>query len=178
MTTKFSGNANISLELQSDLIWYAKPIGEIFYLRDDLAGCPIPPTDKPGFRYIKLTASDTYNNGVLTSESVSGSAPLVIATAVISLVGSLLNGRTINLLNTERRFLRAGAAGSLEDDAYQTHIHSIIVNAAQGSAAIPAAGLNLGASNVTQTSAPVDGSRNTTETRPKNQGITAYMRIL
>ena len=36
------------------------------------------------FRFVKLTASDAYNAGALASESVTGSAPQVVATAVVS----------------------------------------------------------------------------------------------
>lgn len=154
--------------------WMARRIGEPFVLWDHITGVPVPPTNNPNFRFIKLTASDAYNSGVLTSESISGSAPRIAASAVVSLVGSPLNGRTVRLINTERRFIRAGNSGLLEDDMYQTHTHS--------------SGYKAGAFNGNQVSIPwdvlgtQDGTTVTsasggTETRPRNIGATVYMRI-
>lgn len=168
--------------------WYNKPIGEVFYLRDDLAGVAAPPTNNANYRYIKLTAADAYNTGVLTSETVTGSAPLITATAVISLAGSPLNGRTVNLLNTERRFIRAGSSGTLEDDAFQGHEHLQAPRSySAGSALGPSAGEaeNSGTGGSTN-EVPTLGIRNNAtygtarianETRPRSQGATAYMRI-
>src|SRR5690606_24463705 len=93
--------------------WETKAIGELVALQDDLTGVSAPPTDNPAYRYIRLTAGDDYNDGVLISESVSGSAPLVTATAVIDLDSSPMDGETVHLINTERRFLRAGSAGTV-----------------------------------------------------------------
>lgn len=188
MTFQVDGqNVSISLNSNADFVWYAKAIGEPFALRDDLAGVPIPPTDNADFRYIKLTAGDAYNAGVLTSEAVAGAAPLVVATAVISLTGSPINGRTINLLNTERRFLRAGASGTLEHDAFQGHQHSIYgsgVTAGSSFGLAPAfnatPGSNTIASNTNarEEAAGANGvPRTGDETRVKNQGVTMYMRI-
>ena len=144
-----------------------------------------PPTDDPAYRYIKLTASDSYNSGVLTSESVSGSAPLVIATAVISDAGSPLNGQTVQLINTERRVLRAGSSGTVQADAFQGHFHnpltaaaSFFVLAAGGGASTGGSGRN----NDATTGGPVtDGTNGTprtaNETRSKNIGADYYMRI-
>src|SRR5690606_34982418 len=55
--------------------WYGKAIGEPFFLWDHISGVAVPPTSVAGLRFVKLTASDAYNAGVLTGESVSGSAP-------------------------------------------------------------------------------------------------------
>lgn len=101
--------------------WALQPIGVPFPIQTHITGVPVPPTDNPNYRYIKLTASDSYNTGVLTSESVSGSAPLVQATAVINDAGSPMNGQTVRLINTERRFLRPGSSGTVEADALQGH---------------------------------------------------------
>lgn len=158
--------------------WLSKAIGEPFFLRDDLTGVPTPPTNSADYRYIKLTASDAYNTGVLTSESVSGSAPLVVATATISLAGSPLNGQVVNLLNTERRFLRAGSSGALQDDALQGHSHQVPVNGS-GASGAQATGTNSGAISTTNiVSDGVNGTpRIANETRSRNQGATVYMRI-
>ncbi|MFL1477444.1 hypothetical protein [Pseudomonas grimontii] len=104
--------------------WALQPIGVPIPVLAHLGGSLAPPTDK-SYRYIKLTASDSYNSGVLTSEVVSGSEPLLQATAVISLAGSPLNGKTVSLINTERRVLRASeVSGELLSDALQGHFHA------------------------------------------------------
>lgn len=170
--------------------WNFQPLGVPIPVFDHITGVTAPPTNQP-YRYIKLTASDAYNTGVLTGESVSGSAPLVIATAVISLAGSPLNGRTIQLINTERRVLRAGQSGVIESDAIQN-----IVGTASPSTG---SGLSTPSDNSTGAFAPgvskglfpsfgnaggfdltFDASRvarTSTETRAKSIGVTYYMRI-
>src|SRR5690606_24723818 len=57
-------------------------------------------------------------------ESVSGSAPNITATAVVNAPGSPMHGRTIVLLNTERRFLRPGSAGTKEANQNLSHGHT------------------------------------------------------
>lgn len=109
-------------------VWEFMPLGVPFSIQTHITGVPVPPTDNPNYRYIKLTASDSYNTGVLTSESVSGSAPLVQATAVISDAGSPMNGQTVRLINTERRFLRPGSSGTVEADALQGHGHNLVAD--------------------------------------------------
>ncbi|EEO00313.1 tail fiber protein [Vibrio cholerae 12129(1)] len=59
-----------------------------------------PPTNDPRFRYVKLTYNDAYNTGLLTSQTLSGSAPELVSTAVISAAQSPINGQTIYLKNT------------------------------------------------------------------------------
>src|SRR5690606_15300727 len=98
----------LNYALKANLEWLSRPLCEPFPLWDHIPGCPIPPTGSPDFRFIKLTAGGAYNAGVLTNESVTGTEPLVIATAEISLAGSPVNGATVHLINTERRALRAG----------------------------------------------------------------------
>ena len=109
-------------------VWEFMPLGMKFPIDTHTTGVPVPPTDNPNYRYIKLTASDSYNTGVLTSESVSGSAPLVQATAVINDAGSPMNGQTVRLINTERRFLRPGSSGTVEADALQGHGHNSVAD--------------------------------------------------
>lgn len=172
-----------------DSPWATQPVGVPIPLLDNLVGVAAPPTDK-GYRYIKLTASDGYNSGVLTGQSVTGSAPLVVATAVIDLTDSPLDGQTVNLINTERRFLRAGAAGTVENDQMQ-----VITGGAGGlpalspnssgavelSSTYPAylAGAAAGSyMSLAFNSASSPGARTGTETRPKNIGVTYFMRVL
>lgn len=175
--------------------WGTQPIGVPIPLLDNLVGVAAPPTDK-GYRYIKLTASDGYNSGVLTGQSVTGSAPLVVATAVISLSGSPINGQTVNLINTERRFLRAGNAGSVENDAVQNITGSL--DGGRGFMNLSASMIfdgafarietgtrdrdsSSGAGEVSNQGFTFDASRvarTDDETRPKNIGVTYFMRVL
>lgn len=102
--------------------WALKAIGEYVALADNIANITQPPRDLH-YRYIKLSANDGYNAGILMDEKVSGSAPLIEATAKINFEKSPLNGQIIRLINTERRFLRAGNAGALEDSQNLSHNH-------------------------------------------------------
>lgn len=172
-----SNAKDIASQEQVD-IWALIPIGSPFPLWTHLTGVTAPPTDNANYRYIKLTASDSYNTGVLTGESVSGSAPLVQATAAISDAGSALNGQTVRLINTERRVLRAGSSGTVEADALQGHRHSQSMTTG-GS-------INTGNdANYIQaisTGDPISDGTNGTprianETRAKSIGADYYMRI-
>ena len=90
-------------------------IGEPFAVALHLGA--LPPSQIGPYRYIELTAGKSgvgeYNNGLITSEIVTGAFPLVIATAEIALVGSPLVGQSIHLLNTEQRFIQPGIAGTV-----------------------------------------------------------------
>ncbi|SSW64322.1 hypothetical protein AVE30378_01024 [Achromobacter veterisilvae] len=174
--------------------WATRGIGELVAVWDHIPGADIPPTDIPGCRYIKLSASDPYNAGVLSGESVSGSAPLLTATAVIALADSPLNGVTINLVNTERRGIRAGASGDVQDDALQ----KFALRARRGSGSVGLSADAMGSSDGSLSvgissmgfyiettanvvfDAPTGGTsvRTSTETRMRNAGATYYMRIL
>lgn len=170
--------------------WLSQPIGVPLPLWDHITGVTLPPTDDPRFRYIVLTADDDYNDGVLTDESVTGSAPLVQATAVIDLEDSPLHGQTIHLINTERRFLRAGGSGVVEADALQniTGAMSTLVLAGSSGTSSGAFSLTGSASGFFTSGASGNArgvqfdsanvARTDTETRPKNVGATYYMRVL
>ncbi|WP_116791452.1 hypothetical protein [Achromobacter dolens] len=163
--------------------WGTRGIGEIVKIWTHLTGVDIPPVDNPTFRYIKLTASDAYNTGVLTGESVSGSAPLVNATAVISLAGSPMNGQTVRLINTERRFLRPGTSGALADDTFLEHGHKINVT---GRSSVATGGSMYTVDGSSPLSLIVKGAeslagsttRSGNETAPRSIGVDLYMRIL
>jgi hypothetical protein len=169
--------------------WAHQAIGVPIPLWTHLAGVLAPPTNKD-YRYIKLTAADAYNTGVLTGESVSGSAPLVLATATVSMSGSPINGVSVSLINTERRALRAGSSGTLEADQMQGHRHlrnsvgsTELAWISSGGAYIDPSGggsrgVLLTASAGDATTDGVNGTPRTgTETRAKNIGATYYMRI-
>lgn len=166
--------------------WAMQPIGTPIPVFDHLTGASIPSTTA-GYRYIKLTAADAHNTGVLTSESVTGSAPLVQATAVISLAGSPMNGQTVRLINTERRVLRAGSSGTVEDDQFQkTAIQGTWVNSPSALSGSSYSANNStaggpGSSTLTINAIISDGTNGTPrvglETRAKSIGVTYYMRI-
>lgn len=152
--------------------WALQPIGVPIPLQDNITGVSAPPTDQD-YRYILLTAGEDgvgeYNEGILISESVSGSAPLVVATAVVDDADSPIDGQTVRLINTERRFLRAGSAGTLQDSQNLAHSHNQGYLASFGVAA--SAGPLLGGDQVNT------GSSGGDEARPRNVGVTYYMRI-
>ena len=161
-----------------------KLMGEIIYI-DTSLGMAAPPTNKT-YRYVELTAGLTgagnYNNGVLTSESVSGSAPLVLASAVVSLAGSPLNSQTIRLLNTEGRILRPSTSpGTLQNDALQGHAHSYYRptgGASYGGGSGDDIAITPGSTTEALVTDGVNGTpRTANETRMKNLGVKAYMRI-
>lgn len=112
-----------NLPTGSDLQWLGTPIGGY------ITPLTPPPTDDPRFRYVLCTAGEDgvggYNEGILTDETVTGTAPLVEATAVVYLDGSPFDGLTIHLINTEGRFVGAGESEAFEDDAIQNITGSI-----------------------------------------------------
>ena len=157
--------------------WASQPIGVPIPVFDNIAGVTAPPKDK-AYRYIEMTAGKTgsgaYNEGILTSESVSGSSPTVTATAVISLSGSPINGQTVRLINSERRFLRAGSAGTLQDSDNLAHTHTTNGFYTAGGAGTD----NYSGTGPVQNKVPrsVDSSGGS-EARPRNVGVTYYMRV-
>ena len=176
-TTAAFAEINGSLAVVS---WLSRAVGEVINVFDERPGAITPPTDDSRFRYIKLTAGLTgvgqYNNGALVSEAVSGSSPYVTATAAIGLAGSPLNGQVVNLINTERRYLRAGSSGTLRDDQIKAHTHAIpAVSTTSGSGGSAGLTRNLGSA------APVGPDATSSfggdETRVREIGISYYMRI-
>ena len=95
------------------------PIGGYVTVQTDLTGAEEPDPASHIKLEAGLTGAGDYNEGKLNNESVSGSAPLVEATAEIVDAESPLNGQTVHLLETERRFLRAGESGTVENDQMQ-----------------------------------------------------------
>lgn len=180
-----------------DFPWYARGIGEIVYVDTSIPGVSIPPQSHPNLVYIQLTAgltgSGAYNAGKLTSESVTGSAPLISATAVINVSGSPIDGETIHLLNTEEATLRprASGVGSLQQDQmqqitgvvgefmYQRNRSSGPFSGAINSVSPVYYGFS-GSNTVMEVSFDSANSSNAragSETRMKNVGVTAYMRV-
>ncbi|WP_435640341.1 hypothetical protein [Micavibrio aeruginosavorus] len=181
-------NLNQLAEAIQALAGSEKRIGEPFVLWDHLAGMTLP--DNSGSeKYIKLTAGQTgvgqYNEGLLGSESVSGTAPLVQATSTI-LVGPLA-GQTVRLINTERSFLRPDTtSGVLTMDCFQGHLHPMkTLNTSPGGSVNSPYYPTTGGSESTTGMNPIpvsDGTNGTprvgNETRPKAVSATAYLRIV
>lgn len=173
----------------ADLKWLSVPIGGLIAI-PNLTGQDLPPTDNAGYRFVKLTASDAYNTGILTSQSLTGTAPLINATAVVSLTGSPLNGVTLRLINTEGRFLRAGSGNAVQDDALQEHIHWAHGNDATYKSIFNAYpittsyNLSLTGSGFAEPNLDKGGqihtdlaARKANETRPRNLTVAYFMRV-
>jgi hypothetical protein len=171
----------------------AKTIGEPFALWDHFVD---PPDNAGGIKFIRLTAGQTgtgeYNEGLLINESVTGSAPLVEATAEIS-TGPLA-GQIVPLMNTEESFLRArdGQSGALQFDQMQGHMHrlqrngsSSLYSDASGDSGFEISTTSGGDPNrwlsgkvmVEDPDNPQGSPRTGPDTRAKNRGATYYMRI-
>jgi hypothetical protein len=180
------------------------PAGMPFPVWDNIPGVSAPDNTDKGF--IKLTAGLTdageYNEGLLTNESVTGSAPLVEATAEIA--SGPLAGQTVHLINTEESVLRARTtAGVLQHDQMQRIWGDMdtwgvgpipIKNPFGSNGALTAASAGDGTIYLSKVSG--DTPRTTTvldsanspnartslthdgETRPKNVSATFYMRIV
>ena len=170
------------------------PIGGYVTVQTDLTGAEEPDPDTHIKLEAGLTGAGQYNEGKLGSESVTGSAPLVVATAQITDAESPLNGQTVHLLETERRFLRAGEAGTVENDQMQqitgqfdTFSQSLAgaasgaFSGAQLASPVIASGGSFNRIGIFLDSANSPDARasETTdgETRAKNIGVSVYMRI-
>lgn len=176
-----SGLQDALADLIANAPWFACGVGGVYEVDDTKTGAAIPPTNDARFRFVRLTAgltgSGAYNQGCLTGESVSGSAPLVVATAAVNLTGSPMLGQTINLINTERRFLRAGAAGTTENDQIQDHTHTMQVATAAGSGTTTISRGSAENTGIFRDTSGATGARTGTETRSKNLGVSYFMRI-
>jgi hypothetical protein len=184
----------------ANIQYLGTPVGGTIALPTNLAGIVAPPKDNANFRYILLTAGESgtgeYNETILTSETVVGSAPLLVATAVINLAASPINGLTVNLLNSEGRFVKPGtSSGTVANDQMQQITGSFAcslagtnnVNNDGGSGAITTAAINRaadvnvnsgkGLDTLSFDSANSSNARTGTFTDVKNIQHTYYMRI-
>ena len=160
------------------------PIGVPFEIWDHLAAVLLPDNTGP-IKFIRLTAGQSgsggYNEGLLTDETVSGSAPLVEADAEI-MVGPL-QGQRVPLINTEMSFIRPGtSSGTLQFDEFGSHTHRPFGNTGnffrQGAGG-PINGVAAGVNFVGGVGVHEDtGSTGGSETRPKNRQATYYMRVV
>lgn len=174
--------------------WATQPVGSFVMVDDGTDGVVLagPPTNK-AYRYVDLSAGETgagrYNNGVLSNEIVSGVVPLVTATAVVNLASSPFYGRTVRLVNTERRFLRPGTGGVLEESQNLAHSHGVIdpghvhsvygTSIGSGSANIELGGANdqNGGSTIRAYTGITIASDGGAEARPRNKAVRVLWRI-
>jgi hypothetical protein len=199
VTTRAVGDDALAYVL-AQAKWRSIGIGEIYMVNTSLTGVDVPPISDPDVSFVELTAGLTtgvlFNAGKLGTETVTGSAPLLLASAVVTLAASPMVGQTIRLLNSEGRVLRPSTTpGTLQNDALQniTGQFDIRRTSAGGeqvvgtSGAIVFSGGNGQAATVQATGTDAamrtiqfDASqvaRTATETRMKNVGVKAYMRI-
>ena len=173
------------------------PIGMPIPIWDHLS-IDQPPNSGNGAIYVKLTAGQSgpggYNQGLLRSETISGSAPLVTATAIVNLPDSPIYNQTIHLINTEEAFIRARTvSGELQMDQMQritgklknirstTFVGEGMVSIEAGSTGNGTGGADTSPKNIVFNSANSPNARvsSTTsgETRSKNVSATWYLRI-
>lgn len=85
-----------------------------------------PPQFDKGYQYILLSAGASgYHGNRIINESVTGSWPNISATGTINVPGSPFHGKTVRLINNERRFLRPGTLpGELQQFQNEWHQHT------------------------------------------------------
>ncbi|QTG15709.1 hypothetical protein G6M86_20925 [Agrobacterium tumefaciens] len=85
----------------------------------------IPPQFDKGYQYILLSAGASgYHGNRIINESVTGSWPNITATGTINVPGSPFHGKTVRLINNERRFLRPGTLpGEMQQYQNEWHQH-------------------------------------------------------
>lgn len=161
-------------QIETDLL-RTLPIGWPFPIFSHLTGVTVP-SNAGNEKYILLTAGESgageYNEGLLTSEAVSGTSPNIVATAVISHAESPMDGQTVPLINTSRPFIRPGSSGAEQSSQNLSHTHTYPFRQTVLEAATIYPGSGSGAAN-TGTTASSGGD----ESRPRNIGATYYMRI-
>lgn len=175
-------------------------IGDTISLPTHLTGIVEPPLNA-SFRYIKLTAGESgageYNESVLTGETVTGTAPLLVATAVINFTSSPINGQTVNLINSEGRYIKPGVtSGTVSNDKMQqitgssihpslsahwsgtsfTEVGAFTASGLTGQRS-DASGTGSGSRGFTFDSANSPSARTGTSTDVKHIQYTYYMRI-
>lgn len=171
--------------------WRSVKVGEWYFANTALAGVDIPPVSDPDFVFIELTAGLTgagqFNQGKLRGETVTGSAPLIDAFATVDVSTSPMYNVNVRLLNTEGRILRPSTTpGTVQNDAMQRITGSFdsrndYPNAPSGAFDT----FDIGGGNRSEGASPTRRvsfdsakvARTDTETRMKNIGVKAYMRI-
>ena len=178
-------------------------LGEVYMVNTSLGGTQQPPPGIPADPELpvfivletgRMGAGD-YNAGKIDTETVSGGGSTLTATARISLPTSPMVNDVIHLLNTERAILRPGSQGTLQFDAIQGHAHTAsgagtnyygLQDNTEGNRSFVGGGeptgysmqvLPIGAAGAPANLAGYEPVRVAQETRMKNLGTQAFMRI-
>lgn len=199
-------NAQEAIDELASGSFLSKPIGEIFLLQDNLAGCPIPSNTGPA-KFIRLTAGEDgtgdYNDGLLDDETIDanyederGHVGLSITAEI--LVGPMA-GQRIELINSSEAFVGAReTAGVLTHDQMQVITGKFDVKRSSDSSTLGLGrnfegafysggnstngGIGTGTTSSAATSFQFNSSgspdsRTGSGTIPKTYSATAYMRI-
>ncbi|AKB05444.1 hypothetical protein [Vibrio cholerae] len=87
-----------------------------------------PPTNDPRFRFVKLTADDTYNGSLLDNKIISGTAPNLVVKMRVNSSRSPLNGQAIFMLNSMEAIRTPGMnGGEVVQDAIRGFTGSVIL---------------------------------------------------
>ena len=158
--------------IRDTVTWEAIPIGVPFPLRVD-RGAPEPPINNPNFRYVKLSYNDAYNGSIVTSETISGTAPTIVATGVVNFGGSPMNNKVIKLINTMGCFIRPSETGGvIQQSDNKSHTHTAAGTYQELGFLGPGPGRDFNQEVITTSAS--GGS----ESRPYNESAIYYMRIL
>jgi hypothetical protein len=173
----------------------SNPLLEPFGVPDHIVAAPV---NTATTKFIKLTAGldgvGQYNEGLLTNEVITGAAPVAVITADI-VVGPNA-GATVNLLNSESRYVKPGvSSGTASNDQMQEITGNLTRNQASGEeitsqsgalnhvSASSVVGYASGAtqtrvSQITFDSANSPDARTGTSTDTKHVQLTYYARIM
>ncbi|EKO3378361.1 phage tail protein [Vibrio fluvialis] len=101
--------------------WASLPIG----IPVPIKNAQLPPTNDTRFRYVKLTADDPYNTGVLGSKVISGTAPNLVVSMTVTSSQSPLNGNVLRMLNTMNAYAKpSDVEGQIVQDSVRNAIGS------------------------------------------------------
>ncbi|WP_339774199.1 hypothetical protein [uncultured Thalassospira sp.] len=188
-----SGDVELSTQIMNIA---GVPVGGLQFVSLELTGSSQPQSANFIRLCADLTGAGEYNEGKLTGQNVVdagaydpavGDASGVTATAIISVSGSPLNGRTVHLIETEKRFVRPGDPGEVLDDA----IRNVYGDGAwKSDAGYPPTGafkISAGSKAVLNNQAAstvpywqLDASLivpTAGENRPRSRGVAVYMRV-
>ncbi len=109
--------------------WETQPVGVPVPQWFGLPNTGYIAKDNPRYRYIILSGGAAgaggFNEGIITSEVVTGTWPNIDAYGTINFPSSPFHGSVVPLINTSRMFLRPGSGGTQQYFAMQAHSHGV-----------------------------------------------------